>query len=197
MSFTISSVHWKPNDNVVITCDRNTDPVTGTEAICSGGTIGGVTVFKYLWTQTEIDQLILGAPGPPNIGDDGIVTLVEYTTTDEDTYKYTFVVDSTYIKPGHSVYLVELRLISETEWEIVGQEEVTLATESYIPASFVTSRPNEINGDPFTYDPTLDWSWEDGVWGDYPLIEVRGGGRYKNNVVVVGELDGDGIIYIS
>lgn len=29
-------------------------------------------------------------------------------------------------------------------------------------------------------EPDEDWSWEDGAWGAYPAIEVRGGGRYQN-----------------
>lgn len=41
-----------------------------------------------------------------------------------------------------------------------------------------------------------DWSWEDwGTWGEWPYIEARGGGRYKNNIIVVGiNLNGLGVI---
>jgi hypothetical protein len=44
---------------------------------------------------------------------------------------------------------------------------------------------------PITYDPDLFWSGT-----TYNAIEVSGGGRYKNNVVVIGENDvGQGLIY--
>lgn len=51
---------------------------------------------------------------------------------------------------------------------------------------------------PETYDPFLDWSWVDGQWDIYPDVVVKGGGRYRNTMVVVGKDSNDkGIIYVS
>jgi hypothetical protein len=66
-----------------------------------------------------------------------------------------------------------------TTWFVYNVKIIT--SESIEP---ITERPTN-------YNPDLYW---DG--SDWSLIEVAGGGRYKNNLVVIGENStGQGLIY--
>jgi hypothetical protein len=50
---------------------------------------------------------------------------------------------------------------------------------------------------PETYNPDLDWSWEDGVWDYYFALTAIGGGRYNIKTLAFGKDGGTGVIYIG
>lgn len=59
-----------------------------------------------------------------------------------------------------------------------------------ITTPYISERPG-------TYEPDYVWSRTAQLWGEYPTILLKSGGRYKNQLVVVGIDIDEGVIYYS